>query len=809
MASVPDSLSADDLYRSCPSDRFDFARTDELEDLTEIVGQARATEAIEFGLNIDREGYNVFALGPLEADKDRIVRHFLRENAADRPTPSDWAYVNNFERSDRPTPLKLPPGRGSQLQEDMESFVDDLETGLQAAFESEEYHAQRQVIESEVGGEHEQALEELERRAADEDLALLRTPAGFVFAPIRDGDVLSPDEVQQLSQEERDRIEEIIGELQDDLLQILRQVPVRHRRLHQRVRELNREVARYAVRDLIAELREKYADLDNVLTFLDEVEHDIVENHRDLLQQPGPGRDQPQFAAVAAQSRNRLLQQYQVNVLVGHEEDEGAPIVYEDHPTLQNLLGRVEYRSQMGTLVTDFSMIKEGALHRANGGYLMIDARKLLMQPLSWEALKRTLLSGELRIRSPHEELGLTSTTSLEPEPIPIDVKVVLLGDRYLYYLLHELDPEFGELFKVEADFDDRMDRTSENERLLARLVATFSHRRELRPVDADGVARIVEHAARLADDAEKLSLETSELGDLLEEANFQADRNGSELIGRTEVDAVLAARRRRAGRLRERTQEAILRDLHFIDTDGEAVGQINGLSVLELGNDRFGRPNRITATVRVGKGDVIDIEREVELGGPIHSKGVLILSSFLGARYSSDTPLSLSASLVFEQSYGGIEGDSASSAELYALLSAIAELPIRQSLAVTGSVNQHGKIQPIGGVNEKIEGYFDICRERGLTGDQGVLIPRANVKHLMLRREVVEAVREERFHVYPIQTVDQGLELLTGVEVGELDEEGRYPEDTINGRVARRLETLAEERYDYLAAESDGESSP
>jgi lon-related putative ATP-dependent protease len=470
-------------------------------------------------------------------------------------------------------------------------------------------------------------------------------------------------------------------------------------------------------------------------------------------------------------------------------------------------VGRVEHRAQMGALLTDFDLIKPGALHKANGGYLIVDARKLLLEPYAWEALKRTLQSGEIRVESLGQMLSPVSTISLEPDPIPLDVKIALYGEPMLYYLLYQLDPDFAELFKVEADFSDRLDRDDGNQQLYARMIATLVRQEELRPFDRAALARVIERSARLVGDAKKLSTQTLDISDLLREADFWAGESGNDTVRAENVQQAIEAQIYRADRIRERMQEAIQRDIVLIDTEGERVGQVNGLSVLMLGNFSFGRPSRITARVRLGKGDVLDIEREVELGGPLHSKGVLILAGFLGARYAGEQPLSLSASLVFEQSYGGVDGDSASSAELYALLSAIAEVPIRQSLAVTGSVNQHGGVQAIGGVNEKIEGFFDVCQARGFNGAQGVLIPASNVQHLMLRQDVVEAVEAGQFHVYPVETIDQGIEILTGLPAGEPDETGAYPEDSVNYRVKQRLAELAEKRQAFSGPGKEAEA--
>jgi lon-related putative ATP-dependent protease len=523
---------------------------------------------------------------------------------------------------------------------------------------------------------------------------------------------------------------------------------------------------------------------------------DIIENVDEFVTPP----EHPLAALMAipqprAPKGSPFLRRYQVNLLVDHSRNHGAPVVYEDNPSYQNLVGQVEYMAQLGALSTDFNLIRAGALHRANGGYLILDARKLLMQPYAWEGLKRVLRSSQIRIESLGQMLSLVSTMSLEPEAIPVKTKVLLLGERMLYYLLSAFDPEFNDLFKVGADFDDAMDRNAGNDALYARLIGTIAKQDGLNPFDPSGVTRVIEHSSRVAGDSEKLLTQQRELVDLLRESDYWARAASRTAVTAADVQKAIDARTRRADRVRERLQEEYLKGTLLIDTTGERVGQVNGLSVVQLGGFAFGHPVRITARVRLGKGEVIDIEREVELGGPIHSKGVLILSGFLGARYAHEHPLSLSASLVFEQSYSGVEGDSASSAELYALLSALSGLGIKQSLAVTGSVNQHGQVQAIGGVNEKIEGFFDLCKARGLTGEQGVLIPESNVRHLMLRSDVVEAVESGQFRIYSAETIDQGIELLTGVPAGERDASGKFPPDSVNYKVEARLIELAEKR--------------
>ncbi len=801
-------LDPSQLRARCDLSRMGFETTEELEDLHRIVGQSRASEALNFGLGIRRKGFHLFALGPDETEKRWIVRHFVEKRARSEEVPPDLCYVNDFDRTHRPRALSLPPGRGRRLASGMDRFLSGLPPALRSAFESEEYQARRQGVAQETGERHEASLEALQERARERSIALLRTPGGFVFAPIRNGDVVPPKEFEELPKEEQDQVQEEIRELQGELQEILRKVPRQQRQLQEQIREVDREVAELTVRELLAPLREDHHDLSEVRRFLDRVQEHVVENVQAVLKvessSSGP-QEAPEQRPESGPLTHPGLRQYRVNVLVDHSDSEHAPLVYEEHPTYQNLVGRVEYASVMGTLVTDFNLIKPGALHRANGGYLLLDAHRVLGEPLAWDGLKRTLQEGELRIESPQEALGMVRTVSLDPEPTPLQVKVLLLGSAPVYFLLSELDPDFRDLFKVAADFDDRMPRDSESEATYAHLVAALARREELLPLHRSAVEKVIEWTARLAGDSERLSTRTGGVLDLLQEADHWCREAGGTVVDGEHVWQTLEARRDRAGRIRDRMQEEILRDTVVVETDGERVGEVNGLSVLQHPGLSFGRPSRISARVRMGRGEVVDIEREVALSGPIHSKGVLILSAFLGARYAFDRPLSLSASLVFEQSYSGVDGDSASLAELLALLSAIGEIPLDQSWAITGSVDQHGRVQAVGGVNEKIEGYFHICRERGLTGRQGVLIPESNAKHLMLRPEVVEAVEEGRFQIHTVASMDAAMERLSGLKVGAPDEEGRYPEGTANARVAGRLQELAERRREYLGSGAEG----
>lgn len=799
-------LGPDQLYRRTDPILFDSATTGDLPDVPDFIGQDRAMEAIRFGVSMSRQGYNIFALGPSGTGKYSLVRRYVEQRAATEPPPSDWCYVNNFEQPYMPRALRLPAGRGKLLRQDMERLVEDLRTTLASVFESEEYQTRRQSLEVEFQERQQESLQQLQEQARERGLALLRTPAGLAFAPIKDGSVVSPEEFEKLPAEEQERIKNDVQVLQEQLQKALAQAPRWEREFRDRKREIDQEVADVVLVNLMDDLYAKYNDLPDVVTFLQAVQKDVRERLADFL---SDGDSAPTDTAVVLPNRaaaSPLLRRYQVNLLVDASENKGAPVIHESNPSYLNLVGRVEQMAQMGALITDFTLIKPGVLHRANGGYLILDALKVLTNPYAWEGLKRALQFRQIRIESPLQMLSMTSTVSLEPEPIPLDVKVVLLGEPLLYYQLANLDPDFNELFKVAADFGNEFIRTSETERLYAQLIATIVRREELRPFDSSAISRVIEHSARMVSDAERLSIRMQPVVDLMEEADHWAGEGGAEIVTAQHVQQAIDAQIYRSDRVRSLMQEEILRRTIFIETEGEKVGQVNGLSVLQLGTFAFGHPSRITATIHMGEGEVVNIEREVEMSGPIHSKGVLILAGYLSSRYALERPLSLSASLVFEQSYGGVEGDSASSTELYALLSAIAEVPIKQSLAVTGSVSQLGQVQAIGGVNEKIEGFFDLCNARGLTGEQGVLIPEANVKHLMLRQDVVDAAAAGRFHIYPIRTIDEGIELLTGIPAGERGRTGKYPKGSINERVDARLQELAQKRAEFDKAGKGGE---
>jgi lon-related putative ATP-dependent protease len=791
-------LPPDRLYRQADLAALPFETTRELTPLRAFAEQPRAHEAIRFGTEMAVRGFNVFAIGANGARIQGSVRALLEEAADKRPRPSDWVYVNNFATPHRPVAIALPAGRAPALNDAVDRLIDDLKVALPAAFESEDYQKRRSGIEQETRSQNERAFTAVRDKATAKGIAILRTPMGFAMAPMKDGQVIQPAEFNAWPGERQHEVQAAIEELEKDLEETLRVLPRLERAQRDAMRALDRETARLAIAQPIEECKAQFADLTKVAGHLEAIEADILENAALFVA--------PQAAGDAASPAGSVFDRYRVNVFVtATDGGHGAPVVEEVHPTLSNLVGRIEYLAVQGALATNFRLIKPGSLHRANGGALMIDLRNLLGEQLSWAALKRALLRQEIVIEDVARFVGMTTTVTLEPDPIPLDVKVVLFGDRMLYYTLASLDPDTAQHFKVLADFDDDVDRSPASETMIARVIGAIASSAGLLPLDRGSVARMIEHAARLADDAGKLTLLVESIHDLAAEASHRAAQAGRELVTREDVEQAIAQQRRRAARVEERGREMILRDIALIDTDGSSVGQVNGLSVMALAGHAFGRPTRITARVRPGIGRIVDIEREVELGGPLHSKGVLILSGFLAGRYALDAPMSLYASLVFEQSYGGVDGDSASSAELYSLLSALAELPLRQDLAVTGSVDQHGQVQAIGGVNEKIEGFFDVCAARGLSGTQGVLIPDANAQHLMLRADVVEACAAGRFAVYPVRTIDQGIRLLTQQDAGERAGDGRYPDGSVNRLVEDRLTAFAKVRQAFGRDTADG----
>jgi len=771
-----------DLRKACDSLVLEFEHSDQLPAGKPYLGQQRAIDAIEFGIRMERDGYNLFVLGPNGSHRHGLAEDLARERAAEKGSPSDWCYVNNFADPERPCTLSFPAGRGTEYRDDMQELIEEMRLAIPAAFDDDDYRNQLKVLEETTHKEVEDQWRSLDKQAAKDGINVLQTPTGVVLAPDKDGDVLSDEEFAELPRAKRKKIQASIQRLGEELQARIEQMPKLRKRHRERVKALNREVTTHAVGVLLSELRKKYEDLPDVCSYLDQVQQNIIDNAEDFLQPESP------TVPFLSRDSSRLFAQYEVNLVVSNERDATAPIIYEPNPSYPNIVGKIEHRAEMGALITDFRMIRSGALLQANGGFLILDMQRILSRPFVWEGLKQALFAKRVRIESPGEIYGFVSTTTLRPEPIPLDVKIVLIGERWLYYLLCIYDREFTDLFSVAADLDDDLERTDDNVENYALLIASRAKDLELLSFSKPAIQAVIEQRARHAEDGERLSMHMRSLDDLLMQADYWARRRDSDLIEVSDVTRALKQRDRRLNRVQSKVVDAIKRDILLIDTSGARVGQVNGLSVVGLGEFRFGHPVRITATTRIGTGDVVDIEREVELGGAIHSKGMMILSAALSSRYAADMPLSMQGSVVFEQSYGGVEGDSASVAELCALISSLSGVPVKQNLAVTGSINQLGRVQVVGGINEKIEGFFDVCKARGLDGSHGVIIPRENVKHLMLQDEVVEAVQQGQFSVYAVQNIDEAVTIITGTEAGQRDKDGNFPPDGVNAKVEAQL---------------------
>jgi lon-related putative ATP-dependent protease len=773
----------------------------EIEALSDLPGQTRAMEALEFFSEIKSQGYNCFVMGSQGSGRRTLVTKYLVEKSKSQRAPDDWAYVFNFQSSHKPIALRLPAGIAEQFKDSMEVLIDDLKSAIPEVFRSDEYRDRLRSINLKFQENEENAFEKFNKKAQLQDVAVLNTPLGFALSPTNKGELIKPEVFSKFPRKEREAIEDKISKLQLELTSVVEQLPKLQREHRAKTRELNTEMIGVVVDATIEVIANRFKSIDVIQKWVTAVRQDLVDNTELFLEQE-VSEDTPSLPKNKTTARHDpKFNRYRVNIMVSNDKDGdhmGSPVVFEEHPTLARVIGRVEHFSQFGALITDFTMIRAGALHQANGGYLVLEARKLLSEPFAWDALKRAIKGEAIKIISAIDEMGLTSTISLEPEPIPLNAKIVLIGDRVFYYLLCAYDPDFSNLFKVEADFNDELARTDENVDLYLQLLSAIIQKEKLIDFNSSAAARVLDEAIRMSDDSEKLTLNIEKISDLLRQASYQAVQKKRKHVGVSDVKAALTAQALRAGRIKERAYEAIARDTLLIDVEGKKVGQINGLSVLDLGNFCFGKPSRITARVRVGSGKVIDIERETELGGPLHSKGVLILSSFLSSNFTPDIPMSVQASIVFEQSYGGIDGDSASSAELYALISALSELPINQAIAVTGSVNQMGEVQAIGGVNEKIEGFFDICMAKGLTGEQGVMIPRANIKHLMIREDVVKSVKDGKFNIFAVENIDEGIELLTDAPSGERRKNGHFTDGTVYKKVEDKLRQFAMAKKEF-----------
>ncbi len=788
-------LSINDLRKTIDPASLGIKDTSSLEHLKGIIGQKRAVDALQFGIKVQGVGYNVFVAGPPGIGKMSSVKSFLEGVAREKETPPDWCYVNNFDNPYSPNTIQLPTGQGNEFKKDMDALFDHIQRDLPRVFESDEYIAHRDEIVNELAKQKEKISQEVSRMASEEGFAIQPTPMGIIIIPVKGGRLVSDEEFQSLPEYERQEIQEKRDKLQIEVKEAMKNVRKLERQARERVKELDQQVALQIVGETVDDLIKKYNQFPKVVKFLQEAQEDILKNIDSfkVLQQQKGAAPLP-FADLQLQMmQDAVLKKYRVNVLIDNSKQKGAPVILELNPTYNNLIGRIEKEIIMGALTTDFTMIKPGSLLRANGGFLIVPVEDVLRNIYSWDALKRALCSCEIQIEELSERLGFMTTKSLRPQAIPVDVKVVLVGKPLFYHLLYIYDHDFAELFKVKADYDVRMDMTKENVDNFMSFISTFCNKEKIKHFDNEGTCRIIEYSCRLAENKEKLSTRFGHLTDIIREANFWATQDGKPLVGSRHVKRALDEKIYRSNLVEERIRELIDHGIILIDTFGKKVGQVNGLSVISLGDYQFGKPSRITVTVGPGQSGIIDIEREVKLAGPIHSKGVLIVSGYLANKYMQGKPSTLTARLVFEQSYEGIEGDSASAAELYSLISALSNIPIKQGIAVTGSVNQLGQVQAIGGINQKVEGYYDVCRVKGLTGEQGVIVPRSNVQNLMLREDVVEAVAAKKFNIWAVNTIDEGIELLTGVTAGEIRDDGTFPPDTINGRVSKQLANFEE----------------
>jgi lon-related putative ATP-dependent protease len=789
-------LTADQVRRTCDPASLKIASTAEIVGTESIIGQSRALQALQFGLGIRQPGFNIFVAGTPGTGRRTAIESFLSETARAQPTPPDLCYVYNFEDPYRPKALRLPPGRGKALQQQMRSFIAQARADLMRAFESDEYVREQELLQGRLEQGREAIMTEMTQEARRQGFMIQGSPMGFALVPLADGRPMTEPEFQGLPEAERARLQQVRQGLEEELKSRMKQVRQLQQQVQESAGEVNRQVVLHIVNGLIEDLEEGYQDLADVHEHLHAVEGDIIANVNQFLTggRGGPQQAQTQAGPTGPSVDGDLFaRRYEVNLMVSHQEGGGAPVIHELNANYFNLFGRIEKEAIFGALHTDFTLIRPGSLHEANGGYLVLSLQELLTNPMSYESLKRAIQHREITIEEPMERLAMVSTRSLKPEPVPLNLKVILVGNPQQYYTLYNVDEEFRELFRVKADFDSRMPRTQEGVHAYCTFLSNLRSKDGVRDFTATAAAKLVEQGSRMAEDQEKLSTRFAELADIVREADYWAGEEGVSLVDVEHVRKAISQRRYRANLMEERLREATTNETILVDTDGTVAGQVNGLVVIDMGAYAFGRPSRITATVGIGQGGIVDIEREARLGGPIHTKGVLILSGYLADRFAHDRPLSLNARLVFEQSYEGVEGDSASCAELYALLSALTDLPVKQSIAVTGSMNQRGDVQAIGGVNQKIEGFFDVCRARGLTGEQGVIIPKANMRNLMLREDVVEAVAKGEFHVWVIEDVTQGIELLTGVPAGERQSDGAYPEGTVYNLVQKRLGEMAE----------------
>jgi lon-related putative ATP-dependent protease len=785
-------LTPSDLRSICDPEMFTFKNTAEVNPLDEVIGQQRAVQAINFGLNMKSPGYNIFVTGLEGTGKSTIIRDLVDRQAKSLASPVDWCMVNNFKDEYRPKAISVPSGKATRFSKTVNKLIDDLKKELPKAFEHDSYHQRQSEIQKKHSDQQKDIIQKLEASAKEKNIHINRTKTGYQTIPLVKQKPVSPEEFMALPEATRKEIDENISTVQSEVEVTIRELNKVNQAMTSQFEKLMEEIALFVVKQRIDIVREEYRGCKDILAYLDEVQADILENAKDFISSPEPKLPMESFMFQPAKPS---FQRYKVNVLVDQKSKKGAPVIFETNPTYHNVIGQIEKRAHMGTIITDFSMVQAGSLLRANGGYLIMEIESILMNPFVWEALKRALQNKLLFIEDLASGLGY-GTSSLRPEPIPLEVKVVLFGSYHLFHLLQNYDSKFNKIFKVRADFDHEVEKTRDTIQQYARFIARVCKEEELLPLTAKGVAAIVEYGEKYISSQKKLSLRFGAIMGILKEADYWAKKRNAKRVSDKDVITAFSEYRFRYNLYEEKIHESYVDDTIMIDVKGDVTGQANALSVFQIGDFMFGRPSRITAETYMGKQGVVNIEREVKLSGKTHDKGVLILSGYLGRTFAQNYPLSLSISITFEQSYGGIDGDSASSTELYAIISSLSNIPIHQGIAVTGSVNQKGQIQAIGGVNQKIEGFFDVCKSKGLTGKQGVLIPRTNLKNLMLKKEVIDAVRKGKFHIYQVSTIEEGIEILTGVPAGTPDKEGYFPEGTVYGKVQEKLKKYLEQSF-------------
>lgn len=801
-------LSADKLRFTCDENVFDFETTANISPLDVMLGQKRAVKAVEFGLFAKNQGYNIFISGLVGTGKITYAKAAVNKVASTKPVPGDWCYVNNFKNNSQPIALLLPAGSGHVFCKDIEELIEDIKTEVGKIFSSDDYEKAKNAIIKGFQERRSVLIDSFNDKAEEYGILPQWSTTGFIGVPMADGKAIPPEEFQQLDKEEKEKIEKKILIVHEKAMEVVRRMQELEREMREEIRKLDSKVGLFAAGSLIDEVKARYQEHAEVVEYLDAIKEDAVKNINDFKASSGDEDQSNPFAFLKKGNQESLRDKYKVNLIVDNRDLKGAPVIVESNPTYYNLVGRVEYETRMGMMSTDFTMIKAGALHKANGGYLILNVRDVLTNIGSWEALKRILKTQKLYVENLSEQYGMMAIASLKPTPVPIDVKVVLIGNPYLYYLMYNYDEDFGKLFKIHADFDTQMESNDDNIQKMARFISSTIKNKELKHFDRSAVVKMVEYSCRLAGSQKKLTTRFSEVVKILCEADIWATMDESQIVTGLHVVKAIEEKNYRSNKYEEHLQEMFADGKLMIDTDGRKVGQVNGLAVMSVGEYMFGKPSRITANTYMGKGGIVNIERETKMSGTSHSKGVLILSGYIGQKYAQKTPLALTASITFEQLYGGVDGDSASSTELYVLLSSLSGVPVKQSIAMTGSVNQKGEIQPIGGVTEKIEGFFKVCKIKGLTGEQGVMIPHQNVDELALNDEVVEAVREGKFHIYVVYTIDEGIEILTDVPAGEMLKDGTYPVGSIHYLVSKQLKEYTE-RFIKLSKAAEDTKSP